>query len=285
MAAEYDLLLLPAHDEKLQVKDLCRLRTLPHIIVPPRYVNLKSLVQFYTSNAEGDKGKKALDKASRIQGLLDKAVLTRSSEDRMMAGSGMIMAAPAQASRQSGAFMQAGAGEHGDGEGYLQQDMGYEDDGYDQPHGDHPAEIQEDVLPLVVQLEGLQVDTTKLVQADRVVGKIQIKSVASFASCLSLLKLTGWCAHSYAKVSKRVNVAKLKADLWSQIDQHLAPMTEDAASGEEEPSLSFQQLLHEAQSEERAETQQKDASLAYYFICLLHLANEKVSMMLSMMLQ
>lgn len=72
--------------------------------------------------------------------------------------------------------------------------------------------------------------------------------------------------HSYAKVSKRVNVAKLKADLWDQIDSSLAPANAE---------LSFQDLLQEAQSEQRAETVQKDASLAYYFICLLHLANEK----------
>ena len=88
--------------------------------------------------------------------------------------------------------------------------------------------------------------------------------------------LLNYC--SYAKVSKRVNVHKLKTDVWSNIQETLvqsekAPV---AVSPEEKKSISFQHLVKDLSSEEN---QQKDVTISYYFICLLHLANENVSVL------
>ena len=83
-----------------------------------------------------------------------------------------------------------------------------------------------------------------------------------------------------------MNVKKLKHDLWHHLEDSLVP---ESASGEneapgghivklektaEEPGvLSFQDVITEISHEQK----QKDVSLSFYFICLLHLANEKVS--------
>lgn len=85
--------------------------------------------------------------------------------------------------------------------------------------------------------------------------------------------------NSYAKVSKRVNVHKLKTDVWSNIqetlvEQEKAPAAK--ASSSEKKELSFQHLVQDLSS---SESQQKDVTISYYFICLLHLANENVSRM------
>ena len=88
---------------------------------------------------------------------------------------------------------------------------------------------------------------------------------------------------SYAKTSKRVDVHKLKGDVWTNIQDHLGsaiasrrPQQQKQQEQQQEPQqeMSFQNLVHELGDEKQ---QQKDVSLAYYFICLLHLANENVS--------
>jgi hypothetical protein len=88
-----------------------------------------------------------------------------------------------------------------------------------------------------------------------------------------------------------VNVRKLKFDMWreldnlskadtSQTDENLPPqlsvekslpMKQNAA--DKEPK-SFQSLIQDINRQPGSH--QKDASLSFYFICLLHLANEKV---------
>lgn len=84
---------------------------------------------------------------------------------------------------------------------------------------------------------------------------------------------------SYAKVSKRVNVHKLKGEIWSEIKETLEPPIDVPKSKERkseavpDSSLSFQDLVQDLS----ASPQQKDVSIPYYFICLLHLANENVS--------
>jgi condensin complex subunit 2 len=115
----------------------------------------------------------------------------------------------------------------------------------------------------------------------------------------------------YATVAKRVNVKKLKHDLWSHLEDSLAPASGAGAgagaadtsggggSENDAPSggglvtieknkistasananasggaeLSFQNVINDISHGQG----QKDVSLSFYFICLLHLANEKVS--------
>lgn len=75
---------------------------------------------------------------------------------------------------------------------------------------------------------------------------------------------------SYSKVSKRVNIQRLKADIWHNIE-HAA---EEAERHEDEANdgLSFQGLIQDLATNPR----QKDVTVSFYFICLLHLANEHV---------
>jgi condensin complex subunit 2 len=87
-------------------------------------------------------------------------------------------------------------------------------------------------------------------------------------------------AYSYAKVSKRVDVHKLKGDVWTNIQDHLGAAVKSTRRQEVVPDtvphaeeVSFQELVQDLSTNK----QQKDVSLAYYFICLLHLANENVS--------
>jgi condensin complex subunit 2 len=106
---------------------------------------------------------------------------------------------------------------------------------------------------------------------------------------------------SYATIAKRVNVKKLKTDIWAHIDELPtasslpAPANEDtentrpsnrrrSADDEDghkkksaipdEAKMSFQDLVRDISVQKN----QKDATLPFYFICLLHLANEKVTM-------
>lgn len=88
----------------------------------------------------------------------------------------------------------------------------------------------------------------------------------------------------YATVAKRVNVKKLKHDLWSHLEDSMVPGScaeENTAPGQKikleksqsQPNvLSFQDVISDISNEQK----QKDVSLSFYFICLLHLANEKV---------
>ncbi len=75
----------------------------------------------------------------------------------------------------------------------------------------------------------------------------------------------------YSKVSKRVNIQKLKADIWHNIQTNL----EDEQQSETEESMSFQGLIQDLAANPR----QKDVTVSFYFICLLHLANENVSVL------
>jgi regulator of replication initiation timing len=90
---------------------------------------------------------------------------------------------------------------------------------------------------------------------------------------------------SYAKISKKVNVHKLKTDIWKTIEDNLKmklakqkKLEEDLEKEKEEEKtkktdiLTFQSIV-DTMSQSNS---QKDASMQYYFICLLHLANENV---------
>jgi condensin complex subunit 2 len=79
----------------------------------------------------------------------------------------------------------------------------------------------------------------------------------------------------YDKVSKRVNVHKLKGDISQHLHTKLAPITTVEEAKETvtvAKNLSFQEMVQELSEN----MQQKDVTISYYFICLLHLANEQV---------
>ncbi|CAJ1937630.1 unnamed protein product [Cylindrotheca closterium] len=97
----------------------------------------------------------------------------------------------------------------------------------------------------------------------------------------------------YATKAKKVDVKRLKKDLWEELERSFAdkrkvetdsnkPKEVDTSEGEEneerdtpmgaiEGSLSFQSTVKEMQSTQT----QSDATLPFFFICVLHLANEK----------
>ena len=109
-------------------------------------------------------------------------------------------------------------------------------------------------------------------------------------NCLTFIYFSV-CVGRYATVAKRVNVKKLKTDLWGRLDSSLAgplraaadstenaaPHTKSAAvkAVEAADKLSFQAVVNDISLKQ----EQKDVSLSFYFICLLHLANEKVTSM------
>jgi hypothetical protein len=131
------------------------------------------------------------------------------------------------------------------------------------------------------------------------------KKTAHLKTLSSLLPV---CAFSYAKVSKRVNIQRLKSDIWSNIRGQLpvagggadnegdenstpqlqqpkdkAPSDEKSGSAHAKQQLSFQDMILDVASEDpdgiAGMNRRRDATLPFYFICLLHLANEHVSVL------
>lgn len=137
-----------------------------------------------------------------------------------------------------------------DGGGY-----GYAGDDGDDDFDSRPPAAAEMEVP-----EGLALQGDRLLQATRVVEKLEI---------------------GYATVAKRVNVRKLKGDLWSHISTQVAPADKAAAEEDQIPcakagkkdTLSFQEVVNDLALGQ----QQSEVTLPFYFICLLHLANEKVT--------
>lgn len=72
----------------------------------------------------------------------------------------------------------------------------------------------------------------------------------------------------YATTAKNVDVKRLKKDLWEELQSHKSVNTK--ASGGME-AASFTRMVDKLEAAQK----QEDVSTAYYFICLLHLANEK----------
>ena len=99
--------------------------------------------------------------------------------------------------------------------------------------------------------------------------------------------------YRYAKVSKRVNIQRLKADIWGNIratlpnvDPNTTAAAQENAPAAPAPTLnktssataegmSFQTMIADLAAGDEA--RQRDVTLPFYFICLLHLANEHVS--------
>jgi condensin complex subunit 2 len=141
---------------------------------------------------------------------------------------------------------------------------GAEDYDYNAPSSSGSSETASEEV-----LEGLALNSNKLLQAARVVEKVDI---------------------GYAMVAKKVNVRKLKGDLWGLIasgvgvesdvggEENMAGYSFAAKAGKGQKgddahaTLSFQEVVNEIAAGQR----QQDVTLPFYFICLLHLANEKV---------
>ena len=90
----------------------------------------------------------------------------------------------------------------------------------------------------------------------------------------------------YAVVAKKVDVKRLKRDLWAELEQTFAGNKtksdeddddEDSVDSEtneeqeENNGMSFQDAVHDLEQQKT----QMDVTLPFYFICILHLANEK----------
>ena len=83
---------------------------------------------------------------------------------------------------------------------------------------------------------------------------------------------------AHSTVSKKVDVKRLKTNLWTEIDARLPsklpdndfPSSMDHSSDENSNAVSFRDTVRELSSSQT----QGDVSFAFYFICILHLANE-----------
>jgi condensin complex subunit 2 len=134
----------------------------------------------------------------------------------------------------------ASFGDHGDdGPGY---DFG---GGYDEDYNDDDDEV------LLPELEGV-----------RKVEKVRV---------------------GFATVAKNVDVKRLKRDLWMELEQrfqlHASPCAEEDENDSMDAETPRQSLspfsFQVAVNELEAQKSQVDATLPFYFICILHLANEK----------
>ena len=94
----------------------------------------------------------------------------------------------------------------------------------------------------------------------------------------------------HATVAKKVDVRKLKKDLWAEVDQHTKNIEENSemtTASDKEATISTEK---EAEVDEVAtqkisfqntvgkldpEQSQNGVTISFYFICMLHLANEK----------
>ena len=112
---------------------------------------------------------------------------------------------------------------------------------------------------------------------------------------------------AYATVSKKVDVKRLKKDLWAEVESGIATLSindsEEVAEEKEKEKEEIEEIEEKEEKEEKegndieiesnktenndilsfnqtvqslsCSQAQEDVSVAYYFICMLHLANEK----------
>ncbi|OQS02816.1 condensin complex subunit 2 [Thraustotheca clavata] len=103
-----------------------------------------------------------------------------------------------------------------------------------------------------------------LLQADRIVDKVDIQ---------------------YEKFAKRVDVKKLKESIWSKLpfhepeveneeeskrDEAMEALTEEAKKMSVDEVVSFEEMVHNV-----APDVPRNVTVSFYFICMLHLANDK----------
>jgi condensin complex subunit 2 len=230
--AEEGELFLPS-DAHIETKDLCRLFLCPKVLVPP----------------------------SMLAHMLTPKPNAAPTGDLIW---GQIKAAPAPLGPVG-----CGYNDYDDADDDFDDEGGFpaggaEDYDYNAPSSSGSSETASEEV-----LEGLALNSNKLLQAARVVEKVDI---------------------GYAMVAKKVNVRKLKGDLWGLIasgvgvesdvggEENMAGYSFAAKAGKGQKgddahaTLSFQEVVNEIAAGQR----QQDVTLPFYFICLLHLANEKV---------
>ena len=81
----------------------------------------------------------------------------------------------------------------------------------------------------------------------------------------------------YATTSTKVDIKKLKNDLWAELQCHRSvnPENPEELDGTFEGDTGSPVSFKGTQDKLNLMQKQADASTAYYFICVLHLANEK----------
>lgn len=87
-------------------------------------------------------------------------------------------------------------------------------------------------------------------------------------SLVDIPKSNKFLRMNYAKVSKKVDIKKLKDVLWTELDETPQGLTS------EDNSVKFTQVINNLPQFYKNE-ELKDISVQFCFICLLHLANEK----------
>lgn len=251
-------------DAKLQVKDLCRMFLCPSIIVPPS--------QGFT-HILGEANPLA-NSHDRVWGAAQEAPKPRKQSGRKS----ILLSKPINPEEPFHSMVDDAA-DYGDNN----------DDEYDGgdnfasgPGDDYRQDFNCTILDesqffntqsSQQSVVGLEINTGNLLKAARTVEKVDI---------------------GYATVSTKVNVRKLKSDIWDHIHRTIrnrpAPVdTENAAppsdpvappargnkAGKEKESkeaISFRGLIGTVSQKQ----EQSSVTLPFYFICLLHLANEKV---------
>lgn len=262
-------------DSKIELHDLCRLFLRPNMIAPP--VSMLSLFKPKEGSSSGKSAANRYVGSSSGSSDLIWGVCTSSASN---AGSSSVI----DTAVVDEAANDVGSGQYMTESGEIIYDnnfAGGDDDCDDDAGvdgcmgGSSPGDDADDADSIVRDLTeslatGLSINTENLLQAKRTVGKINV---------------------GYATSAKLVNVKKLKTDIWSCIEsgvQPTLPAGEEKASGKENastspvavsmdkhgsPVLSFQNVVRQVATS--SSTRQKDASLSFYFISLLHLANEK----------
>ena len=274
-------------DSKLLPKDLCRLFLVPRMVVPPA-----ALSHMIKSSGASTKGK---DTSSLSNAASQDLIWGQRNVDET-SRFGEELPSDETADMQYGAaddldydnddlyaqIQAAQALEHSSAADALAIDDALPDT--------HPnaAVLQDNLnnsnMHVSAASSSLTIDESKLVKAGRKVGKIDI---------------------GYSSVAKRINVKQLKVDIWQEIAQlagverenihkniaHESEENENAppaadfhATVCQAPSeiadkssycdgkqMSFQGLVNDLALRQK----QKDVSVSFYFICLLHLANEK----------
>ena len=148
--------------------------------------------------------------------------------------------------------------------GFLGADIMQFDDGIDDSYDDGPGfELNDNDGGNFVEMDDYVV---KDLEDVRKVEKVQVK---------------------HATVAKKVDVKRLKKDLWSEVEARTAAPqlindSEEAEQTQNDSEMSMEKNSENCETSFKnvvddlgANQAQEDVSLAFYFICVLHLANEK----------
>ena len=246
-------------DAKLGPKDLCRLFCSPQMIVPP--TNMKGIMDPSSSGVV----------SSKIEGMV-------SGQQDIMWGN---IQAEIKVKLQKSSSNPNDANNDDEYDDGNDDNFVYNDDDY------------EDVDPAVSASDGIQehqvVDTNIL----DVQGGLQIRVDGMLQATRKVEKIN----IGYSTISKRVNVKNLKSEIWDWVDAECPNKSNDGGNEgenmkpnnnpiipegptkrksleEKSPSASFQDMISNIAKNNQREVGQ-EVSVSYYFICLLHLANEK----------